>query len=437
MNPQSAPPPPPKSFPWFRTCLVLGGLTAGVIAFSRHHPELPWCRQVDEITRPAVDKTCEVGARTWDWAQTQWTEVASRKSGTQPGVEQDPFGGRRDPAIPPMTVYFTPTEPGSRYAVNRVLCSMIRSANRSVLASYTDLDDDELAQALIAAHRTKGVMVRVGVDNRNCMRPAVQTLIRAGVAVLTDRSSAAVDCNFLVIDEQVVSFGSLKPTFKDLYRNNNCLITVADRKLAQRFAAFFPVVYPASGAAGSAVTTETQPARSVTAAGPDGAIWGLFADDHVLQERLVGQMGRAEKSIDLIGPVLTNDAVIEALLKAGRRGVAVRVCLDRSALLSAETRLLLENSGVRLIRPTVAGQVRETAVVIDSQITACLSGGLAMLDSRPRRALALLVNSSGLAGIFTAEFEQIAGNKPAPVDGFAYELSQSHQITPLLSLPAR
>ncbi|HTL52834.1 MAG TPA: hypothetical protein VL860_09690, partial [Planctomycetota bacterium] len=63
------PQPPPKPFPWFRTTLVLGGLTAGVIIFSRYHTDLPWCQKVDQISRPAIEKTCDTSAQAWDWAR--------------------------------------------------------------------------------------------------------------------------------------------------------------------------------------------------------------------------------------------------------------------------------------------------------------------------------------------------------------------------------
>ncbi|MGH7145053.1 MAG: phospholipase D-like domain-containing protein, partial [Planctomycetota bacterium] len=274
--------PPPPRFPWFRSALLLGGLSAACIVYSRYHPELPWCRQVDDFTRPAVQQTCVAGAQAWQWAHTEWTDIADRAAAgrpstapaTAPGAPAgiagtvgtgpatvtpataapasppapvdpiDLFGGRRDPDLPPMSVYFTPTQSGSRYAVSRVLSSMILSARHSVIASYTDLNDQDLADALLEAHRTPGVTVEVGVDNRNCMRPPVQALIQAGIAVATDRAAGPVDCNFLVIDHQVVCFGSLTADYRGFYRDQNVLITIADRRLAQRFADFFPVIYP-------------------------------------------------------------------------------------------------------------------------------------------------------------------------------------------------
>lgn len=444
MTPPPEAAPPPKHFPWFRTALVLGGLTAGAIVYARYHPELPWCRTLDETSRPAIAKTCEAGSRAWNWAQEQWTPTGTpTPPSATPGADTQTIGSsgstpangtpQNDPDLPAMTVYFTPTESGSPAAVSRTLASLIRSAERSVLASYADFDDDDVAEALIAAHKTKGVTVEIGIDPKNALKPAVRQVIQAGVAVRTDAAPTVLPANFLVIDGQMVCYGSATPTVNSLCRDHHALFAIADRRLAAGFTDYFAAQYPGASSA-------TRTGATIRAASPSdaalvvGGLQAYLTDDAVIARRVIEEISSADRTIQMLAPSLANDAIREALAKAAQRGVSVQVCLDRSAALPPEELLRLKNQRVELTRTTGPAVLGESILVIDRRTVLEVNGGWSAPGFKSRRSVGLLMRSRGIAGIFEAEFDRIRRNRPASPNGYAYELLRGHTVAPVLSV---
>ncbi|MGH7146265.1 MAG: phospholipase D-like domain-containing protein, partial [Planctomycetota bacterium] len=177
------------------------------------------------------------------------------------------------------------------------------------------------------------------------------------------------------------------------------------------------------------------PAPRAAAADCASAVIGYFSDDHEIQNRLIDQLAGARHSVQLIAPELRNDALVEALTRAAGRGVTVQVCLDRSADLPAETQLLLSHAGVVVLRPQAAGQIGQHLVVIDRQFVFLATADWTNPDPQPRPELALLVDSSGLASVFDGEFQRLTHAAPAAPDGYAFELSREHHVSPLFAPP--
>ncbi len=125
-----------------------------------------------------------------------------------------------------------------------IIISLIDSAERSVLVAVYSFTSDQLADALIRAHR-RGVEVRVVIEERqaNVQGSEYGRLRNAGIQVRLDGNSGLMHHKFMVVDGEVVVTGSYNWSAAAEDRNDENIVVIYDRRTASLFTQEFERVW--------------------------------------------------------------------------------------------------------------------------------------------------------------------------------------------------
>jgi len=129
----------------------------------------------------------------------------------------------------PWAVYFS-VDDGAQAVVEA-----LGRARKSVHVHALTVSAPQITRALVEAHQ-RGVRVEIILAGKStkARAPAVASLTRAGIAVLTDRIHAA-GSSVMVIDEQVVLTGSLSFAPSADGQSAESLLVINDHALAARY----------------------------------------------------------------------------------------------------------------------------------------------------------------------------------------------------------
>jgi phosphatidylserine/phosphatidylglycerophosphate/cardiolipin synthase-like enzyme len=125
-----------------------------------------------------------------------------------------------------------------------LLISLINRANRSVYVAVYSFTRDSLATALISA-KERGVEVRVVIERERAYEQGSEypRLKSAGVDVRLDGNPNSMHHKFMVIDEYIVVTGSYNWSTAAETRNDENIVVILDRDVAQRFVQEFERVW--------------------------------------------------------------------------------------------------------------------------------------------------------------------------------------------------
>jgi phosphatidylserine/phosphatidylglycerophosphate/cardiolipin synthase-like enzyme len=125
-----------------------------------------------------------------------------------------------------------------------LLISLINRANRSVYVAVYSFTRDSLATALISA-KERGVEVRVVIERERAYEQGSEypRLKSAGVDVRLDGNPNLMHHKFMVIDGYVVVTGSYNWSTAAEDRNDENIVVIFDRDVAQRFVQEFERVW--------------------------------------------------------------------------------------------------------------------------------------------------------------------------------------------------
>jgi phosphatidylserine/phosphatidylglycerophosphate/cardiolipin synthase-like enzyme len=125
-----------------------------------------------------------------------------------------------------------------------LLISLINRANRSVYVAVYSFTRDSLATALISA-KERGIEVRVVIERERAYEQGSEysRLKAAGVDVRLDGNPNSMHHKFMVIDGYIVVTGSYNWSSAAEDRNDENIVVIIDRDVAQRFVQEFERIW--------------------------------------------------------------------------------------------------------------------------------------------------------------------------------------------------
>lgn len=211
----------------------------------------------------------------------------------------------------------------------------IHGASRSLRVKMFVLSDVRLLNAVIGAHR-RGVDTRVllnhhrrsGVDENEASRAALR---EAGVPV-TDGNPAfdVTHEKSMVVDDEHAFIGSFNWTIKNLSETRDYAVITTHRHDVEEIAACFDADWER---------------RAFTPRPDSHLLWSPQGG----RERICGFIDAARDHLIVQNERVQDMLVIDALLRAARRGVKVRV-LARSPLTLRREKLVESVGGLRILR---------------------------------------------------------------------------------------
>lgn len=341
--------------------------------------------------------------------------TATLSPGTSsPGLTPIPLPAGYGAASSWYEIYFT--EPFSPVAHSETggpdgpLVDSLDSARESVDVAAYSLTLDSVRRALIDADR-RGVTVRVVMESDNMDSFDVQKLLGAGIPVIGDRREGLMHNKFMVIDRSEVWTGSMNFTDAGVYRDNNDLIHIRSRDLAENYTTEFDEMF-SDDLFGDSVRAAT-PHPDLTIDGT--RVETFFSPDDKPAAHITELLNSAQESIYFLAFSFTTDDFGDALVARSKDGVTISGVMESDQVRTNQGTEYdkLSQAGIDVRLDGNPDYMHHKAFIIDEKIVVVGSYNFSISAETRNDENLLVIYSPELAGEFMQEFQRIydrAGN---------------------------
>ena len=314
-------------------------------------------------------------------------------------------------------VYFTdpviPFDDVTTGGIDENLVWLIDHAQASIDAAMFEFNLQNVADALVAAHK-RGVQVRVVYDDEHTADdPQMDQLIDAGIPATPDERSAFMHNKFFVFDRGIVWTGSTNITVNGMYRNNNNSVVLVSPELAANYTTEFEEMFNGQFGPGSPANTP-YPGVQV------GDLWveNYFSpEDHPLA-RLISVVSEAKRSIHFMAFAYTDFDLAKAMMDRAAGGVEVAGIFEsRGANTEASECPTLLNFGLDVRLDSNPRTFHHKVVIIDGAIVATGSFNFSTNAAESNDENLLIIHSPEVAALYEAEFNRRMAEARVPVGG--------------------
>ncbi len=306
-----------------------------------------------------------------------------------------------------LSVYLTdpsgPQADSLRGGPDARLAEAIDAARYSVDVAVYHLNLWSVRDALLRAAE-RGVRVRLVVESDGIFDPEVQDLIQAGIPVLGDRREPLMHHKFTLIDEVEVWTGSMNYSVGAAYRDNNVLLRIRDRAVAENYRREFDEMFSDDlfGPLSAADTPHPRVAIGGT------TVETYFAPDDGVARRLIELIAGARMEVAVLAFTFTSDPLAEALLEAAGRGVSVRAVFERDQAEAAGSDVRrLQQAGLDVRLDNSQGTLHHKLLLIDGRIIATGSYNFTRSAEQANDENLVILDDPAAAALLQAEFKRL------------------------------
>jgi len=305
-------------------------------------------------------------------------------------------------------IYFTdPSNPASKQqsgGIELALIASIDAARLSVDVAVYSFSLREVGNALLRA-RDRGVTVRVVMESDNMDRSVPQALVEGGIRILGDRRESLMHNKFLIIDRSEVWTGSMNFTVTGAYEDNNGLIHIRSKEVAENYLTEFEEMYTRDLFGTDALASTPNPSVTVD----DIQIETYFSPDDGVASQLLQLLQGAQESIYFLVYSFTSDPIAQVIRNQHEAGLTVAGVMDDELVDSnqgSEYEFFL-GAELDVRRDGNQGLMHHKIIIIDRSIVVTGSYNLtASADERNDENI-LIIHNPDIAEYFLSEFERI------------------------------
>lgn len=132
--------------------------------------------------------------------------------------------------------------------------------------------------------------------------------------------------------------------------------------------------------------------------------------DRSIQNMILDDIKAAERTIDLATYNYSDTKTAEALVKAVKRGVTVRLVIDESNY-GKDVIKTLKKGGVQIVKAESNGLMHSKYLIIDGKVTISGSANMTLSSFSYDNNFMIRIESPEIADIFTEEFEEMFCDK--------------------------
>lgn len=301
--------------------------------------------------------------------------------------------------LPPWCrVYFTPEDPVADHLV-----SLIDSSRERVWAAFYSFSLDEVARALVRAHR-RGVEVRVVMDLLAARPPdsAYHRLAELGLARTDFASSSFMHHKFMVVDSFITWTGSYNPGVTGTFRDDNNVIVISSKELAANYEEEFRDLWRGRF---SASLREPSARPRLTVGRTEVEVY--FAPRDPCAERLIELIRSAEKEVRFAAFAFTLEPVAGALLAKHLEGVDVRGVMERGQQSPWNCHRIFADAGMEVRWDQNLYYLHHKFFVIDGRTVITGSFNPTRQAGAANNENMLIVHHAGVARRYLDEFERL------------------------------
>ncbi len=307
-----------------------------------------------------------------------------------------------------ITAYFTfPRYPDNSTphegSIDATLADAIDQAKESVDVAAFELNLPSVTRAMVEASK-RGVRVRLVTDSDYADDLGPETLQKYGIPVVFDERDAFMHDKFVIIDGEQVWAGSWNLTDNGTYRNNNNVVVINSRAIAEDYETEFEEMFvdhlfgPQSPA--------NTPYPEVEVGGTEVEVY-FSPEDHV-EEHLLPVLENARQSIYFLAFTFTDDDLAHALVDRYRHGVEVEGVIEKRNIdNSGSDYEAMRRAGINVLPDGNPYVMHHKVMIIDEKIVVTGSYNFSSSASRSNDENLLIIHSPELAAKYLEEFRKI------------------------------
>lgn len=338
------------------------------------------------------------------WAGQQFFDVDLSSIGSGDGD-----GSVVEPTLENIEVHFTtpryPDTVSYHYGgLDEKLAEAIDAAETSVDVAAYDLDLARVTDALVRAHQ-RGLRVRVVTDAEYEDELGPERLRKAKVPLVTDDRDPYMHDKFVIIDEQQVWTGSWNLTDNGTYRNNNNVVIVRSKTLAENYTTEFEEMF-VDKAFGKTSPDAIPNPQIALEAGVE--VETIFESEGNARARIVELIKGAKSSINFMAFVFTDDDIAKAIVAQHRAGINVRgVIEDRNTTTTGSNYKAMRRAGIDVLTDGNPYIMHHKVIIIDQSIVIAGSYNFTNSAADYNDENVLIIHSREVAAMYMKEFESI------------------------------
>lgn len=254
-------------------------------------------------------------------------------------------------------------------AVCSALVNEINSAQSSIdYAIYGYSKIPAIEQALVRAQQ-RGVKIRFVYDLDDCgnnIYPDTLYLTKVLTNNKADYVSPIMHDKFFIFDNKTVMTGSANISNTDMSGfNSNTIVLINSNQMANIYSQEFEQMY------GGKFHKQKSKIKNedVILDGADFAIY-FSPEDKPLTTQVIPLIDNAKKYIYIPAFLITHKGLADSLVRASKRGVAVKIILDATNTHTSSSKMkMLRTGGVQVKTENFAGKLHSKSIIIDDLYT--------------------------------------------------------------------
>ncbi len=282
-----------------------------------------------------------------------------------------------------------------RGGVDNIIIKDIAKASKSINMAMYYLTNKNITKALVEAHH-RGVEVRIITDDKKIGSKRYRYLASEGIAIEDDRDRKALMHNkILIVDNRVVWIGSGNYTVYSFYRNHDNYLRVSNRDIAHYYTKKFNQLYTHTNIAIKPYIKSN--------------IEIYFSPDSDIQNRLLELIESAKDSINIMMFAFTNRDISRALLDAQKRGVAIKIVVDKrqNSYQKYSVYRELKSNGIDIKLDKNRFKLHHKVMIIDKKITILGSYNFTRWANSNNDENIIIIKNSAISSSYLEEFSRV------------------------------
>ncbi|MFN8673135.1 MAG: phospholipase D-like domain-containing protein [Candidatus Sericytochromatia bacterium] len=292
---------------------------------------------------------------------------------------------------------------------DKYFVKLINSAKKTLDGAFYDIQDPDVTQAFINAHK-RGVKVRLVTDDENLKdkqdptkdRQSIIDLKKAGIEVKDDKREKLMHNKFMVVDNTYVWTGSMNLTTSSMYHHNNNSIRIKSPELAQNFNAEFSRFWDQNL---YGTNPHTIPNQVVNVAG--SSIRTFFSPGGGTNLAIVEELKKAKKSIKFMAFSMTHKDILAVMTEKKQAGLNVEGIFDECLIPQYSIYFALKKANIFTRGDGNQALMHHKVMIIDDETVITGSFNFSKSADEGNNENCLFIKSPTLAKIYNSEYSRI------------------------------
>lgn len=290
------------------------------------------------------------------------------------------------------------------------LLGLINASENSIdIALYGWVHVPEIYNALVNA-RQRGVKIRIVYDiSKDNYYPETKELLKLAYRTSGDNPRILMHNKFFIFDDKKLFTGSMNFSKTGLSGfNSNCVFSINSKEIAQIYKQEFEQMLE-----GRFHNSKSKLPKK-TFKIKDTVITPFFSpQDKVITNNIIPLVNKAKHYIYIPAFMITHDELADALIKAHKRNVTVKIIVDAANASNPRSKVkLFRQAGIPVKIENYAGKVHSKSMIIDNKYLIAGSMNFSKSGENKNDENCLIIESERFAKYYSEFFEYLWNKIP-------------------------